>query len=260
MFENRENFGREQDSAEDRQVGKFLARLRLFDHVVHEKFGVRALDGRGFHRAVFRELFARHFLDTDGSSAVGLIGVHQLAGDGLLAEDDVVAVQHGKRLVADEILRAQDGVSEPARLFLPQKIDVGKIACRVQGIAVGVASLLCKGGVVFGRVVEKFLHRGLVAPRDDEHVGDAAVGSFLDQVIDGGIVHDGEHFLGDGTGDRQHARAETCRGDDRFCNLLHSFLRLGLAPVGKRTQDTLTSSIIVQVCEKSNVFAAFPLI
>ena len=41
------------------------------------------------------------------------------------------------------------------------------------------------------------------------------------QVLDGRLVHNGEHLLGHGLCGGQHAGAQACRGDDGFTDLLH---------------------------------------
>ena len=69
--------------------------------------------------------------------------------------------------------------------------------------------------------VEVVLDRVLAAPRDDDDALDPGVPGFLDDVLDEGPVHEGQHFLGLGLGGRQEAGAEAGGGEDGDANLGH---------------------------------------
>ena len=70
-------------------------------------------------------------------------------------------------------------------------------------------------------MVEVILDHALAAVGDDEDVLDPRSDSFLNEILDRGFVHDVEHFLRNGFGCGQYARAETCRRNDRFLDFLH---------------------------------------
>jgi hypothetical protein len=56
----------------------------------------------------------------------------------------------------------------------------------------------------------------LVAPQDDEDVIDARAHRLFDDVLDRGLVDDGEHLLRHRLGRGKEARAEAGGGDDGF--------------------------------------------
>ena len=64
-------------------------------------------------------------------------------------------------------------------------------------------------------------HDALAAAGDDEDLLDAGGDGLLHDVLDGRLVHNGEHLLGHGLCGGQHAGAQACRGDDGFTDLLH---------------------------------------
>ena len=47
------------------------------------------------------------------------------------------------------------------------------------------------------------------------------VDSLLHQILDGGLIHDGEHPLGHGLGGGQHTGAQTGGRDDSLRNFFH---------------------------------------
>ena len=61
----------------------------------------------------------------------------------------------------------------------------------------------------------------LVAAQNDQDIGDAGAHRLFHEVLDGGLVHDGQHTLGHGLGGGQHAGAEARSGDDGFRDVLH---------------------------------------
>ena len=61
---------------------------------------------------------------------------------------------------------------------------------------------------------------------NDQNLLDAAGFDFFDNVLDGGFIHDGKHFLGHGLRLRQETGAETGCGNDCFSDFLHFILLL----------------------------------
>jgi hypothetical protein len=66
--------------------------------------------------------------------------------------------------------------------------------------------------------VEVVLDGALGPAGDDEDVVDAGGHGFFDHVLDGGLVHHGQHLLGLRLGGRQEAGAEAGGGDDGFAD------------------------------------------
>ena len=61
-----------------------------------------------------------------------------------------------------------------------------------------------------------FLDGSFCSADDHEDVLDAGAHTFFDNILDGGLVDDREHLLGDGLGDGEKAGPEARGGDDGF--------------------------------------------
>ena len=88
---------------------------------------------------------------------------------------------------------------------------------------------LCQLFFQLRATVEVILDDALVAAQNDEDIGDAGTHSFFHQILDGGLVHDGQHALGHGLGSGQHAGAKTGGRDDAlvtFFIMIHILLLL----------------------------------
>ena len=73
----------------------------------------------------------------------------------------------------------------------------------------------------FRALVEMIFNGSLVAPRDENHVGGACGRRFFHGVLDEGLIHHRQHFLGHGLCGRQKTRAETGHGKDNFTDGFH---------------------------------------
>ena len=130
--------------------------------------------------------------------------------------DEVVAEQHGERLVAHVHVRAQHGVAESEGRALAHVVHVGELGRELHlAQLVGVA-LLLKGGLELWHVVEVVLQGVLVAPGDHEHVGQARAHCLFDDVLDGRLIDDRQHFFGHCLCRWQKSGAESGSGDDCF--------------------------------------------
>lgn len=59
---------------------------------------------------------------------------------------------------------------------------------------------LCQLFFQLRAAVEVILDDALVAAQNDEDIGDAGTDGLFHQILDGGLVHDGQHALGHGFG------------------------------------------------------------
>ena len=141
---------------------------------------------------------------------LGLDGEHLLE-QVVAGVDQVVAEQHGERLVADERRGLQHRVAEALGLALADEVHLGDVGGLVhRGQPVGVALLLQRRLELRG-AVEEVLDRGLVAAGDHQHLGQAGAGGLLDDVLQRRAVDDRQQLLGHGLGGGQEAGAHARR-------------------------------------------------
>ena len=123
--------------------------------------------------------------------------------------DEVVAEQHGERVVADVRARAQNGVSETLRLALADEVDVGEVARLEHPLKPLVVALVLQLHLELGNGVEVVRDRVLVASDDDQDVVDAGLCGLFDDVLDRRLVDDRQHLLGHRLGGGKEPRAES---------------------------------------------------
>jgi hypothetical protein len=160
--------------------------------------------------------------------AVGLVvGVDQLADAGPVADDHVVAEDHGERLVADDLLRDEDGVAQAELLLLADVGDLGEIR-DVPDLAehLDVALLLEEMLQLVGGV-EVILDRPLLARGDDDHLLDAGGDGLLDGVLDDGLVDERQHLLGLGLRGREEPGPQPAAGKTAFRTRIEPRVRAG---------------------------------
>ena len=108
----------------------------------------------------------RHRLHAADRLSVLLVSLGQLPADRLVRDYHVVSVEDEERLVGDEVLRREYGVTETLRLLLSQEIDVGNRAYAAHLLDLvelsGGGELL----LVFNRVIEIILDGVLPASGD----------------------------------------------------------------------------------------------
>lgn len=112
-------------------------------------------------------------------------------------------------------------MAQTQRLLLAHKEDV----CHVGDAKALFQRLflagLCQLFFQLRAAVKVVLNDALVAAQNDEDIGDAGTHSFFHQILDGRLVHNGQHTLGHGLGSGQHAGAKTGGRDDGFGDFLH---------------------------------------
>ncbi len=109
---------------------------------------------------------------------------------------------------AARFLLAHEGDGADARRRLGQRLGDRMLA---------VAAQRC---VDLEGVVEMILDRRLHAAGDDDHVLDAGGERLADDVVEHRAIDDGQQFLGNALGGRQHAGAETGGGNDGLANFV----------------------------------------
>lgn len=201
-----------------------IGRCRLFHNVV-DQFVV-VVDALGADDAVAAGLVARHVLDGQHRSLVFFIGLHHLLERTGLAVDQVVGQQHGKGLVAHQVRGAQHGVAQAQGTGLAHigAGHTGRGHRLGQLQQFGLAGLLQFHFQLVG-LVEVVGDRALGTASDKDHAGDAGFARFFDSVLDERLVHDRQHFLGNGFGGGQKAAAQAGHGEHGSANLLDSHMR-----------------------------------
>jgi hypothetical protein len=172
--------------------------------------------------AVRRRVLARDVLDRDHAAAVLRVHLHHLLHHRRRRVDEVVGEDHGERLVAHEVARAEHGVAQAERLGLPH-IRAGHArgqepAHFLQQLRLAVRLQL---GLELVGLVEMVLDGALAAAGDEDEVGDAGVHRFFHRVLDERLVDDGQHLLGRSLGGRQESRAQPRHGKDGFGDFGH---------------------------------------
>ncbi len=115
---------------------------------------------------------------------------------GVFAYNDAVAIEHGEGLNFPQmpwlsVRRA------PALWFRPpQKVDVGQIADGAHIAEQTVLPPAMSFSSSFWRAVEVILDGFLAPARDDEDVLDSSQSSFLNNILNNRLVHEGQHSLG----------------------------------------------------------------
>ena len=228
MLQDVEDRRRQHIAAEDRIVRQLFAQRRLFVHIAD------AVDALGelflqLHGGILDDELVRDLAHRDGAAFVCLCGRDQLLEDGRFAEHDVVAEQDRERLVAHKALGTPDRVAEALRLLLAEEEHIRHVRDladdpRVVRLAVQDQPLLEVGGVI-----EIVFDRAFAAVGDDQDLLDAGGDRFLDDVLDDGLVNQGQHLLGDALRVGQQSRPESCGRNDGFSDF-HALL---LPPPGK---------------------------
>ena len=165
---------------------------------------------------------------------VGLvIGVDQLADARPIADHDIVGQDDRERLVADQVLGHQDGVTETELLLLADVGDLGEIADRADLPQHLDVALLLEQVLELVGEVEVVLDRPLLAGGDDDHLLDAGRHGLLDRVLDDRLVDEREHLLGLGLRRRQETGAPTCGREDGLSNAQSNLVMTGVGGSGQ---------------------------
>ena len=220
------NGGREDVAADDSEVGRGIFGLRFLDHVLDlEQAAVESIGGPGIEDAIGRNHFSFDDLRGNHRALFLLEDICHLFKSGHGIVNHVIGEEHGERLVADEFAGHEHGVSQTQRLFLA---DIGDMHHVGNGPHNGQQLRLLAG---FEHVFEfitdiEMVFDGLLAASgDDDDLVAAGGHGFFDAILNDGLVHQGEHFLGLGFGGGQEASAEAGGGEYGFADF-HSHRKI----------------------------------
>ncbi len=94
------------------------------------------------------------------------------------------------------------------------------------------------------------LDRPLSAARDHDNLSDARFDRFFHDVLDHGLVDDGQHFLGGRFGHGQKTGPVTGQGEDGFPDFLHGHLQMSMSLQSQRGMIRYASSNRAKVLPK----------
>ena len=114
-------------------------------------------------------------------------------------------------------------MSQPLRFLLTNEGNVGKMG--------DGANLLqhrrfpaCRQALLqLDRMIEMILDEPLAAIGDDENLLYAGVHRLFHDILDSGLVHDGQHLFGHHLCDRQHPRSQAGGRNHCFTHFFHVF-------------------------------------
>ena len=171
--------------------------MQVFDQSVDPHQSVILKIRVRIEHAIAIGLFAWHFLNGDEIAAGFRIGLNHLLQAGFGVFDHIIRQNHGKRIVADQLLGAPDGMAEPEGFGLEHFMD-GRLI-RQSGLQkrqfLCFAALFEQIGVFL--IMAEMLHNGLFFRcRDKNELGDAGCGRLLHSPLDQRLVDDRQHFFG----------------------------------------------------------------
>ena len=147
-----------------------------------------------------------------------VVGVDELADARPLADHDIVRQDHRERLVADQVLGHEDGMTEAELLLLADVRHLGQVADRPHLAEHLDVALLLEQVFELVREVEVVLDRAFLARGDDDDLLDPGGDGLFDGVLDDRLVHQRQHFLGLRLGGRQEAGAPAGGREDGLAN------------------------------------------
>ena len=133
--------------------------------------------------------------------------------------DQVIAQQHGERLVADVRLRHRHGVAQAERLLLPDGVDLGHLRDLPDRLELLELAFRFEELLELDAPVEMVLDGLLSAAGHDQDVLDPGAHGLLHDQLDRGGVDDRQHRLRLRLRGGQEARAEAGRRDDALAHL-----------------------------------------
>ena len=113
-------------------------------------------------------------------------------------------------------------MAQTQRLLLTHKQDVGHIGDAQTLLQHLFLAGLCQLFLQFGAAVKMILNNALVAAQNDQDIGNTGADGLLHQILDGGLIHDGQHSLGHCLGSGQYAGAKTRSRNNGFGDFFHN--------------------------------------
>ena len=171
----------------------------------------------GFQNAVAAGVLPRHLHHGHDIAPGFPVDVGELLEAGGLRQHKVVGQQDGEGVVADERAGAPDGMPQTQRHLLAHRHHGAGFDRRtLQGLQRLRPVALAECGFQLERDVEMVHQRGLPPPGHHAKLIDPGGARFLDRILDQGLVHHGQHFLGHRLGGGQEAGSEAGDRQDGF--------------------------------------------
>ena len=136
---------------------------------------------------------------------------------------NIVAENHREGLIPDKFFGAKHRVAEALGFTLTHRENIGHVRDVLHHFEFGVFPLDFQIKFQLRHLVKMVDDDLFVAPGDDENVLNPRCHNFLNDILNGRFVHNGQNFLRYRFGHRQKTRAETGSGNDSFFNF-HGFL------------------------------------
>ena len=113
-------------------------------------------------------------------------------------------------------------MTQTQRFLLAHEQDVGHISNAQTLLQHLFLAGLCQLFLQLGAAVKVILNNALVAAQNDQDIGNAGANGLLHQILDGGLIHDGQHSLGHCLGGGQYAGAKTRSRNNGFGDFFHN--------------------------------------
>jgi len=252
----------------DGEIGWSLGGLGFLDEVADaEQALTERGEGRGLtgDNAVKVSFVARNLFDRDGAGAGGVVNVDELLGSGILARDQNITKENGERLVADEILGDEHGVTKAERFFLTRVADLDHIADAADHVDLCMLAFFLKEAFQGGIVVEMIFNGIFAFAGDDDDVFDAGGHALFRDVLNLRLVDDDKHFLGLRLGSGKKTRAEAGGREYSFAHLAMGWVRgtgrngilrhkwICASHFRGKLSDTSTVAVAREVCQSRGI-------
>ena len=166
--------------------------------------------------AVPADFLLRHFLHAEDCAFALFIDVDQLREAGDRRIDNFIAQDDSERFIADQMLRAEDGMPQSHRFGLADVTEIGQIRNvphLVEHLAFAAALEIF---FQFERTVEVVFDRAFASACDDDDVFDAGGDRFFDDVLNQRFVDQRQHLFGGCFGGRKKACTQSGSGNNSF--------------------------------------------
>ena len=155
---------------------------------------------RGVDDAVAGNVLQRHFLHPDNTFSRGFKSLDERFERGAILVENIISQQERKGFRSHGVPRAEHRVAETQGLALPDESELAKARdgphlLEIIGLAPSEQHVLQLVGHV------EMILDGLFAATGDEHkVFYTRADGFFHDILDDGLVHQGQHFFGLGLG------------------------------------------------------------
>ncbi len=214
LAEDRENFRGQDIASDDREIRRCVGRGRFLHQIVDAVEAIAHL-ARG-DDAVPADFLLWYLLHTQDRAFALLVDMDQLGETGNGRVDDFVSEDDGERFVADQMLCAEDRMSESHGFRLPDVAKVGQIGNvphLIQHLALAAALQIL---FQLEGTVEVVFDRAFTSAGDDDDVFDARRDGFFDDVLNQRFVDQRKHLFGRSLGGGEKACTQSGCGNNSF--------------------------------------------